>query len=338
MTPQFVGPVTGENGQYYTNDGQVQAPNYRPLQPYVSLPAGRSDSPGLFAHGVVIDRLTSSDDPGTGSSGFLPDNVRPTLNSSADEPPPSFTDESWPEKIPTLVSLGRTRTSTWSPGSSSPRDGATTTGVERKWTQIDGRVTYSTSQDFTPPTIDSINAFESDPGRPTTSWRSVASFSDLDRRTRHRPPRHRRLRAGHLRRRHAGTGTPSSCSRIEVSGLWSAGVPFSGSHVQYFVEVCDAAGNCGYSSNKGRYFDAAAAAAVDGGTSLTLTPDRQPDAHGTWYTGTLHVAVASTASTLSVTVDGVTVTPVAGQVTLLGDGAHIVDAPTPTETRSPPST
>ncbi len=42
VAPTFSGPVTGQHGSYYTNAGQVQAPNYRPLQPYVTLSATRS--------------------------------------------------------------------------------------------------------------------------------------------------------------------------------------------------------------------------------------------------------------------------------------------------------
>jgi Tol biopolymer transport system component/uncharacterized protein YjbI with pentapeptide repeats len=325
-TPHFDGPFTGQNGQYYTNNGQVQAPNYRPLQPYVSLPAARNDSPDLVAHGVVIDGLTSQDDPGTGPSGFVPDNVRPTLNTSAAEPPPTFNDESWPEKIPNLVSLGRNQNVNLATGQFFTQSGATTTGVERKWTQIDGRVTYSTSQDYTPPTIDSIHAFESDPGQPDDILAFSGQFSDLD------PTNPATGHPGTVVFAQAiyddGTGHwhPVQLQQDQVSGLWSAGVPFSGSHVQYFVEICDAAGNCGYSSNKGNYFDAEPLPPSTVGTSLTLTPDRQPDAHDTWYRGTLNVTVASTAPQLSVTVDGVIVTPVAGQVTLSGDGAHIVDA------------
>src|SRR5205823_9708870 len=164
-SPRF---VPGADGHYYTNDGQVQAPNYRPLQPYVSLPAARS---GLVAHGVVIDGLTSED-----HSNFTPDNVRPTLNSSNTEPPPSFTDEAWPEKIPTLVSLGSDQrlnliTGQFFTGPSS--------GVERLWTQIDGRVTYSNSSDFTPPTIDSIDAFQSDPGQRDNVVGFTGRFSDV---------------------------------------------------------------------------------------------------------------------------------------------------------------
>ena len=87
--PIFAGPTSGQHGQFLTNAGQVQAPNYRPLQPYVSLPATRG---GLYAHGVVIDGLTSGDIP------FDPDNVRPTLDLAKSEPEPNFADEAWPRR------------------------------------------------------------------------------------------------------------------------------------------------------------------------------------------------------------------------------------------------
>jgi CSLREA domain-containing protein len=307
-TPNFGLMHHGTNGDFFTNAGQVQAPNYRPLQPYVSLPAARS---GLVAHGVVVDTLTSSD-----NSGFTPDNVRPILNSSADEPPPTFTDEAWPEKIPTLVSLGSNQSLNLITGQFfTESSGIPTTGVERLWTQIGGRVTYSNSQDFTPPTIDSIHAFQSN-GVVAFS----GQFSDLDQ-----------------------NGNPGTVSFAEVvyddglghwtalplqhdstSGLWSGAAPFTGAHIQYFVEVCDAAGNCGYSSNKGRYFDAQPLPSGTGGGSLTIDPSRHPDTSGTWYTHGLSVTATSNAPTVSVSVDG---SPFqAGPAAVSGDGAHVVDA------------
>ena len=306
-TPSFGVQQTGANGNYFTNAGQVQAPNYRPLQPYVSLPAARS---GLVAHGVVIDTLTSED-----HTPFTPDNVRPILNTSAAEPPPSFTDEAWPEKIPTLVSLGANQNLNLITGQFfTETSGSTSTGVERLWKQINGRVTYSNSLDFTPPTISSINAFQSN-GIVAFS----GQFSDLDQ-----------------------NGSPGTVSFAQVvyddgtahwtalplqhdptSGLWSGAAPFTGAHIQYFVEVCDAAGNCGYSSNKGRYFDAQPLPAGTGGGSLTITPSRQPDAPPTWYTHGLSVSATSNATTVSVSVDGGPFQ--AGPVSISGDGAHVVD-------------
>ena len=181
-TPHFVGPVTGQNGQYYTNDGQVQAPNYRPLQPYVSLPAARSDSPGLVAHGVVIDGAHEPGRPGDRAERLRAgqrqaDAQHERRRAAADvhrrvvagEDPERSSRSARTSNVNLVTGQFFTQTS-----------GPSTTGVERKWTQIDGRVTYSTSQDFTPPTIDSINAFESDPGHADDVLAFSGQFSDLD--------------------------------------------------------------------------------------------------------------------------------------------------------------
>ena len=315
VTPSFSAEQHGANGDFFTNAGQVQAPNYRPLQPYVSLPAGRSDSPGLYAHGVVVDALTSQD-----NTPFTPDNVRPTLNAAADEPPPSFTDESWPEKIPTLVSLGQNQNLNLATGQFFTQSSGG--GVERLWTQIGGRVTYSTSQDFTPPTIDSISAFESDAGQPDDVLAFTGRFSDLDQNGNPGTV----VFAQVVYDDGSGHWHPLQLHQDQATGTWSAGVPFTGPDVQYFVEACDAAGNCGYSSNKGNYFDAQALPPgnVSAGT-LTISPSRPADT-GAWYHGSLTVTAGTTAAdaTVSVSVDGGP--PTAGPVTLSGDGVHIVVA------------
>jgi hypothetical protein len=112
--------------------------------------------------------------------------------------------------------------------------------------------------------------------------------------------------------------------RDPASGTWSAGASFSGDQVQYFVEACDMAGNCGYSSNKGRYFDAQPLPAATG--AVTLTPSRTPDA-GSWYTGALAVSAASTSNAhVSVSVDGGPFAPANSAITVSGDGVHVVDA------------
>jgi CSLREA domain-containing protein len=311
-TPVFTGPITGKDGQFYTNAGQVQAPNYRPLQPYVSLPAGRS---GLVAHGAVIDSLTSSDDVGTGPSGFVPDNVRPTLDKSANEPPPTFTDETWPEKIPTLVSLGPNQNLNLITGQFFTQTANNaTTGVERKWTQINGRVTYSTSQDFTPPTIDSIDAFQTGQGTVVFTGR----FSDLDQ---HGGPGTVKF-AQVVFDDGAGNWNPVQLTK-GTSGDWTGVAQFVGTGLQYFVEACDDAGNCGYSSNKGRYFDAQALPPNPTG-AITLTPQGTSGTNP-WFTGQVGVNATSTAGDVTVSVDG---GPFESPdlVTITGDGAHTVEA------------
>jgi hypothetical protein len=123
-----------------------------------------------------------------------------------------------------------------------------------------------------------------------------------------------------------GTWQALPLQRDPTTGSWSGGAAFSGTQVQYFVEACDVAGNCGYSSNKGRYFDAQPLPAASG--PITLTPSRGPDT-GSWYTGPLSVTPAAgggAAVSVSVSVNGGAFVPATGAIDLSGDGSHIVDA------------
>jgi hypothetical protein len=121
-----------------------------------------------------------------------------------------------------------------------------------------------------------------------------------------------------------GTWAALPLQRDPSTGVWSGGAPFAGTHVQYFVEACDLAGNCGYSSNKGRYFDAQPLPSSGG--SIAITPSRAPDA-GTWYTSPVDVTVTDTGdAAVSISIDGGAFAPVTGPVTLSGEGAHRVDA------------
>ncbi len=314
VVPSFSLPPTPPlHGDYYTNAGQVQAPNYRPLQPYVSLPAARS---GLTAHGVLVDGLTSED-----HANFDPDNVRPTLDLTANEPEPQFGDEAWPTKIPTLVSLndanGLRQTLNLMTGQFFT-DAATSGGVERLWKNINGRVTYSSSADFVPPSIDTIDAFISNGVVGFTG-----SFSDLDQ---NGNPGTVALAQVVYDVDNNGTWQALPLQHDATSGNWTGGAPFAGAHVQFFVEACDTAGNCGFSSNKGRYFDAQPLPTQTG--TISLTPDRQPDTQpNQWYTHSLSVTVTTTGTgTVTVSVDGGPFEPATGPVTLAGDGAHSVDA------------
>jgi hypothetical protein len=313
VVPSFT-PQSGDHGQYFTNGGQVQAPNYRPLQPYVTLPATRTAN---VAHGVLVDALTSND-----VTPFNPDNVRPTLDLSANEPEPQFADEAWPTKVPTLVSLddanGRRQNLNLTTGQFFYADTSAHPGVERQWTHIAGRVTYSSSTDFVPPSIDSIDAFISG-GTVTFS----GHFSDL---TETGADGTVALAQVVYDVDNTATWQALPLQRDPATGAWSGGAAFSGTHVQYFVEACDVAGNCGFSSNKGRYFDAQPLPAASG--PITLTPSRPPDT-GSWYTGPLSVTPTTSGGatvSVSISVDGGAFAPATGAIDLTGNGSHIVDA------------
>jgi ABC-type oligopeptide transport system substrate-binding subunit/Tol biopolymer transport system component len=302
-------PRSGDHGQYFTNDGQVQAPNYRPLQPFVTLPASRD---GEVAHGVLIDALSSHD-----IANFNPNNVRPTVDLSANEPEPQFTEQAWPTKVPTLVSLERDDGLTQNLNLTTGQfftDAATNEGIQRLWTHVAGRVTYSSSDDFTPPSIDVVDAFVAGGAVAFTG-----RFSDL-----------------------LETGDPGTVALAQVvydvdnhgnwqalplqvdpaNGAWSAGAAFAGTHVQYFVEACDLSGNCGFSSNKGRYFDAIPVPQPTG--TISITPDQPANANG-WHTSAVVVSASSSAAAnVLVSVDGGPF--LESPATVVGDGSHTIEA------------
>ena len=221
---------------------------------------------------------------------FDPDNVRPTLDLSANEPEPQFADEAWPEKVPTLVSL---------------KDSS---GLRQSLNLTTGQFFTGCGQHMTAPSVSGrTSPAASRTRRATTSFnrRSIRStrsssngvvtftghFSDL---TETESTGQRQARAGRLRRRQPRPlAVAAAAVRLVDRHLWTGGAAFTGTNVQFFVEACDDAGNCGFSSNKGRYYDAQPVPAATG--TLTLAPRTSPNAAG-FYTGTVDVDAADPAA------------------------------------------
>ena len=248
--------------------------------------------------------------------------MRPTLDLTANEPEPQFTDQAWPTKVPTLVSLDdpnglQQRLNLTTGQFFTATDGGTTrpSGSGRR-SAAGSRIRQSA--DFVPPTVDQIDAYLT--GSTVTF---SGHFSDS-----HREPA---LPAPSCSPRSCTTSTTPApgraCSCVRTrTGIWSGGAPFTGTRVQYFAEACDAAGNCGYSSNKGRYFDAAPLPTTTG--SITLTPSGTLGTGG-WYTSDVNVTGTSSIPgvTITVSVDGGPFAPIpATGITLTGDGAHTLKA------------
>ena len=213
-------------------------------------------------------------------TGFNPDNVRPTLDLTANEPEPQFTDQAWPTKVPTLVSLT-------DPNGLQQRLNLTTgqffTVRERRHgdraaLDADRRPRHLFAEHR-------LRAADRRPDRRLPHRQHRDLHRALQRPHRNGSRRHRHVRPGRVRRRQH-RHLEERAARAERTGAWSGGAPFTGTHVQFFAEACDAAGNCGYSSNKGRYFDAVPLPTSTG--SITLTPSGTLGTGG-WYTTTVNV-------------------------------------------------
>ena len=290
--------------------------------------AARDAAPDLTAHGVVIDSLASED-----HTPFNPDNVRPTVDLTANEPEPQFTDQAWPTKVPTLVSLNDANGLQQQP---QPDDRAV---LHRLRAAAHRRRRAPLDADRRPRHLlveHRLRAADDRPDRrlPRTAARVV--HRPLQRPHRDRCGRDRRLRPGRLRRRQQRHLEEVQLVQDSERRTWSGGAPFTGTHVQFFVEACDTAGNCGYSSNKGRYFDAAPLPAGRA-RSRSRRADRRARAAGTRAPSSV-TATSSHRRSVTVSVDG---RPVrtdrrpAGPVT--GDGSHTLDARARTDRRRRPS-
>ena len=240
------GPVTGQHGDYYTNAGQVQAPNYRPLQPYVTLPASRT---GLTAHGVVDRRLTSEDHTGV-QPGQRAADARPDARTSRE---PQFTRRGVADEDPDARLARRPRTAA---AAAQPRDRAVLhrrRAAARPASSGSGRRSAAASPTRRAPTSRRRRSTDRRVPRPASTVAFTGQFSDRDR-----------------ERRSGTVAFAQVVYDVDNTGTWKR-VPLvqdrrpapgraarrsPATHIQYFVEACDAAGNCGYSSNKGHYFDA----------------------------------------------------------------------------------
>ncbi len=312
VTPHFdTTPHTGAHGNWFSNDGLVQAPNYWPLQPYVSLPATRA----LAAHGVILDSAEARD-----MIGFDPSYVRPTFDQTSTEPEPQFDQVAAPSKIPTLVSAltpdGPEQQLNLSTGQFFTTDSGS--GVQRLWTQLDGRVTYSASPDFAPPSVDEVNAFLLG-GIVTFS----ARFSD---RTETGAPGTVAIASVVYDADNQGHWRSLALSRDPDTGAWSASAPFAGAHVQYFVLGGDPAGNIAYSTNKARYFDAQPLPQQAPG-GITFAPSGGAGANGWFHTDvSVGLTPAQEGSMVEYSLDGGPFRSEPVPVPVTGDGAHTLEA------------
>ncbi len=306
-SPAFTS-VTTSAGTYLRGDSGVQVSHLRPIEPKLVVELG-----GAQAHGALITGLTSSD-----QGGVNPVYARPIVDQAANEPELAFNDVAYPSKLLTvrtyLTAAGARQRLVMGTGQffgNAATVDLNGTGTQRRYTRVAGETYRSTSNDRVAPTFTKIDAF-------VVSGNAAFSVD---------------VAGGDARRVLAGyrSGSSSVWQFVDLAqgpaGHWSGGGPVAASQFEYFVQVVDEAGNVGVSTNKGFYFDGAPLPSTPPGPLQLDAPT--PTGQNGWYTGQVVVGVHGTEGVpLQVSIDGGPFQdPGAdGQVSVTGDGVHVVTA------------
>ena len=301
-------PPTGTS-YYLRGDSGVQVSHLRPIQPKLVI-----ELSGTQAHGALVTGLTSSD-----AGGVNPVYARPIVDQSANEPELSFNDVAYPSKLLTVrtfqVAAGNRQRLVVGTGQffgNAAAVDANGSGIQRRYTRVEGHVYRSASTDRVAPTFTKIDAFTV---AGNAAFAVEVAGGDAER-----------VLVGYR------SGTASVWQFVDLAegagGNWSGGGPVAASTFEYFVQVVDEAGNVGISTNKGFYFDGAPLPPDPTPNSpLELDPpDPGPDG---WFTASVVVGVEGPEGVpVQVSVDGGPfVAPGAdNQVTVTGDGVHRVEA------------
>jgi len=246
---QVLNPVVTPHGQYYAVNGETEYVPYRPLQPRVNIDISRL---GQVAHGMLLTSGTYQDYPN-----FDPVITRPTVFNNEYEP--QFINEEWyPNGLSSIMSL-QTPDNTEQTLAIVPGQFITTnvsnkivTGTERLYQSLNCNIYYSNSDDYCPPTIDSVDVTTSATtgGYAAHFWIKATDFNDPN------------ITDDGIVGRVVVLWTyaigDTSWELVDlaydpVSGKWTGDLPqlTGGQKVEFIVQAVDGAGNVGLATNKG---------------------------------------------------------------------------------------
>jgi hypothetical protein len=305
--------VPKSNGTYYTSAAPTsvngyQATNRRPIEPLSTVDV---TEPGLVAHGAVLTGLTSND-----VSPFTAAFSRVVDDSSSSEPPLGGVVD-FPARLQSLATVatpaGERQRLVLIEGQFRSAAAGGNSGTQRLFRRQQGKVLYSTSNDFTPPAITHVQVLSISSG--TVAF--AADVSDDASGV-----------AQALVLYNDGGSTWKSAALGCANGHCTGGGPFAGGQVDYFLQAADGAGNVGISS--GKAFASSVTLPHSTGT-ITITPSAQPNASG-WYVDppspiTL-TATGPDGVALSFSIDGADFQPVNGSFPaqgVSGNGIHTVE-------------
>jgi Domain of unknown function DUF11/Peptidase family C25 len=312
LTPTFT-LVTGPKGLHYSNAGQVTQVNYRPIVPRVSLPATR---PGQVAHYPFVESLESAPDEPNFNAAFS----TPTIDLGSLSPEILFADAKFPSKLTTLVTtkVGSDQVSQLNVSTgqffSDPSNANRSIGTMRRFTKVTGRVYYNTATNFVTTAIHDVQAtrFGSNVGfvvNVPDVVRVLVLFRDAS------PPVNGSIKWKAIEL----TKDATNPSR------WTGGSPVVGDNIEWIVQGLTANGNVVTSSNKARYFDAAAAPTGGNGIQIALT-STAPESPSSYFAGPVTVTATGPAGVqLFRRLDGLDEVPYTGPFVVSADGLHTVE-------------
>jgi hypothetical protein len=311
ITPTFT-RVDVSTGSYYTSDGGASFENRRPIQPLSTVDV---TEPGLVAHGVIITKAVSTDEPAFDAAFSR---VAEDLSAFS---PELVGDAVYPTKLQALASVStpngvRQRAILF--GGQYRNDAvndAQGIGTQRRFTTLAGSVLYAqpTETDFAPASFGPVAVTKA--GSTVGFAVDVTDYSAA----------HAALAADRIKRVLAlykdasGAWRSTELSRLGTTYRWSGGGSVSGDEVEWFIQAVDASGNVAVTSNKADVRTITQPPA----TGTTTASVAGPLHASGWYTGPVTVTITA-APGVSVTrsVDGAPFVPYTAPFDVTGSGVH----------------
>jgi uncharacterized protein YjbI with pentapeptide repeats len=285
-------PSTQVAGPYYVVGGQApMVIDGRPVQPRTDLEVTQT---GRVAHGALITALTSND-----VANFPVKFSRPMVDLAANEQPTFAQNTAFPSFLQNVTSY-TTRNATgsnidrqqlvlaagqwFSTSTTNPR-----IGTQRLFTNLKGRVFYRApgDTDFTPPAISS-----------TTTSNAAGAVTFTVKASDANPIK--RVLVLYL---DGGTWRSLDLA-ANAAGDYEGATPTTAATLDYFVQVVDASGNVGVSSNKAALFNATGTGGAGGTPVVVVEPPIVPIPNSVPVVSAITTSVSSAGGSTTVTATG----------------------------------
>ena len=299
-------PGGTEDDRFFSINGDVLATHDRPVQPKHVAPVAPAEAGAL--HGVLTTAVTTTD----ATVNPLVANV--AVGTAATSPNADPTAVAFPGKLAEVTTGPNGQHIVSLPGNfqGSAAPGAPLTGLQRLYPTMQQRLLFSDSDDWVAPAVESAHGYISN---------GVATFVVEA----HDGGNADGVKQVLLLVRDESTTTRSvNLARTSGTTRWVGSLPVSGTDAEFIVQAVDGAGNVRTTTDKSYYYAAILAPDAPEGVTVKVTGTKAPQAP--WYQGATSVGIdAGPGVEVEVSVDGAHFVQLDEQVTVAGDGVHVVD-------------